>query len=117
VGPQELRELYRKAAALLQPAEEDFGINVIEALACNCPVVAFNRGGATETILEGETGLFFNELDPEVLRLTVDKIESMSFNKTLMRKTALRFSPSTFKEEFQRLLEDKIPSKHGLQKK
>jgi len=43
IDAAELRELYRKTAALIQPAEEDFGINIIEALACRCPVIALSR--------------------------------------------------------------------------
>ena len=117
VEAHELRELYRKAAALLQPGEEDFGINVVEALACHCPVLAFNRGGATETLRDGETGLFFNDLSADAILSTVDKMGGMSFNKPLMRETALRFSAARFKEDFQRLIPDQIPSKDGFQKK
>ncbi len=116
VEAHELRELYRRAAALLQPGEEDFGINVVEALACHCPVIAFNRGGASETLQNGETGIFFNDLNVDALRSAVDKIESIGFNKSLMRETALRFSAARFKDEFQRLI-PKTPSKDGFQKK
>ena len=117
VEAHELRELYRKAAALLQPGEEDFGINVVESLACHCPVVAYNRGGASETVVEGETGIFFNDLTAQSLAEAVDKISSIRFNKPLMRETAQRFSAARFKEEFQRLIADKTPSKNGLPKK
>jgi glycosyltransferase involved in cell wall biosynthesis len=117
IEAHELRELYRKAAALIQPGEEDFGINVVEALACHCPVVALARGGALETVREQESGIFFNELSVSSLQAAVDKSESMSFNKSLMRETALRFSPARFKDEFQRLIPEKAPSKNGFQKK
>lgn len=113
----ELRELYRKAAALVQPGEEDFGINMVEALACQCPVIAFHKGGATETIADGETGIFFNDLNATALGAAVDKFRSISFNKTSMRKTALRFSTARFKDEFQRLIAEKTPSNNGFQKK
>jgi glycosyltransferase involved in cell wall biosynthesis len=117
IESHELRELYRKAAAMIQAGEEDFGINIVEALACGCPVVALNLGGAVELIRNGETGIFFNDLTAESLSAAVDKISSMSFNKTLMRETALRFSASRFKEEFQRLIPNRSPSKDGFQEK
>ncbi len=117
IEAQELRELYRRAAALIQPGEEDFGINVVEALACHCPVVALARGGAQETVRDEETGIFFNELSVPSLQAAVDKTESISFNKSVMRETALRFSPARFKDEFQRLIPEQAPSKNGFQKK
>jgi glycosyltransferase involved in cell wall biosynthesis len=117
IEAHELRELYRKATALIQPGEEDFGINIVEALGCECPVIAYARGGAVETINDGETGLFFNDLTADSLAEKVDKMGSIRFNKSLMRETALRFSPSRFKEEFQRLIPKKVPTKDGFAKK
>ena len=52
---------YRRARALLFPGEEDFGIVPVEAMAHGCPVIAFGVGGATETVVPGETGLLFDE--------------------------------------------------------
>ena len=107
VETEQLRNLYRTASALIQPGEEDFGINIVEALACECPVIAYRAGGAIETVVEGETGLFFNELTAESLSAVIDKTASLGFNKLLMRKTALRFSLERFKAEFQSFVENK----------
>jgi glycosyltransferase involved in cell wall biosynthesis len=107
IEASELRELYRKAAALIQPGEEDFGINLIEAQACQCPVIALARGGALESVTNGETGIFFNDLTAVSLGEAVDKISSIRFNNSLMRETARRFSPARFKSEFQRLIQEK----------
>jgi len=118
IDAAELRELYRKTAALIQPAEEDFGINIIEALACRCPVIALSRGGALESIIEQETGLFFNDLSASALQEAVDKIGSIRFNEVLMRETALRFSPARFRSEFQRLIPEKTAvTTDGISKK
>jgi len=56
VDAETLRDLYRRAQALVMPAEEDFGIAPVESMACGRPVVALNRGGATETVDQGITG-------------------------------------------------------------
>jgi len=52
----EVRDLYRQAAVVLLPGEEDFGLVPVEAQACGTPVVALGRGGATETVVDGVTG-------------------------------------------------------------
>jgi glycosyltransferase involved in cell wall biosynthesis len=61
-----VRDEYRRAMALLLPGEEDFGIAPVESQACGRPVVAFARGGALETVVDGETGVLFNELTTSV---------------------------------------------------
>ncbi len=105
VESTELRELYRKAIAVIQPGEEDFGIGVVEALACQCPVIAYGRGGALESVRDGETGLFFNDLSVMSLSEMVDRARTLRFNKPLMRESALRFSPERFKAEFQSFIQ------------
>ena len=60
-----LRQLYRSAEAVLMPGEEDFGIVPLEAQACGTPVVALGRGGALETVRDGETGVLMPEPGPE----------------------------------------------------
>ncbi len=111
VAVEELRELYQNARALLQTSEEDFGISVVEALACQCPVIAYARGGALEVVEEGETGLFFNDLTAECFSKTVDKIDGLRFNTTRMRERALRFSPNRFRDEIKSLIQNNFSSK------
>jgi glycosyltransferase involved in cell wall biosynthesis len=110
VDATELRRLYRTATALVQSGEEDFGINIVEALASGCPVIAYGKGGALETVTEGESGLFFNDLTAGALAAAVDKIGSIRFNKSLMRATATRFSSERFKGEIQKLIQDRAAS-------
>lgn len=107
VPPDDLRALYRKARALLLPGEEDFGITALEAQACGTPVIAFGRGGALESILPGQTGLFFPELTASGLRAALDKFRSLKFNGTAIRSNAERFSRRAFKEKLTAYLEQK----------
>jgi len=111
IDMNQLRDLYQSAGMLIQPGVEDFGINVIEALACACPVLAYRKGGATETVVEGITGIFFNELTAESLRQSVDKASGMLFNVAFMREMALRFSPSRFQKEIEAIVQEKLQTK------
>jgi glycosyltransferase involved in cell wall biosynthesis len=99
VSAEDLRRLYREAAALLLPGEEDFGISPLEAQACGTPVVAYGRGGVLETVLPGETGLFYGAPTPAALAGALDKFRGMTFNKNSLRAHALTFSRGVFKEK------------------
>jgi len=67
VADAELRRLYRTSRCLIFPQIEDFGIVAVEAQACGLPVVAFSRGGALDTVVDGVTGSFFHTADSESL--------------------------------------------------
>jgi glycosyltransferase involved in cell wall biosynthesis len=107
VEGEELLRLYQDARAYVLPGEEDFGISALEAQACGTPVVAFRRGGATETVLAGETGLFFDELRPESLLTALDKFRGLEFNKKTIRSHAMGFSRGVFKERMTAAIEQK----------
>ncbi len=64
---EDVRELYRGAAVVILPGEEDFGIVPLEAQACGRPVVAYARGGAIETVVSGETGFLVDDAKPRRL--------------------------------------------------
>lgn len=100
-----LRDLYRTAKALIQPGVEDFGINVVEAMACGCPVIAYGKGGATESVQDGLSGLFFNELTPESLIAAVDKGAGFQFNTRDIRQVAEKYSPARFRSEVEKLVQ------------
>lgn len=67
VDDETVRDLYRRAQLLLFPQLEDFGIVAVEAQACGCPVVARRAGGALDTVIEGQTGVFFEDPTPEAV--------------------------------------------------
>jgi glycosyltransferase involved in cell wall biosynthesis len=90
-----LRDLYRRARALVFPQVEDFGIVAVEALACGCPVIAYGGGGATETVTE-DTGVFMQRQTPESLMEAVRAFERRQFDAEKCRANALRFSEARF---------------------
>jgi glycosyltransferase involved in cell wall biosynthesis len=95
-----LRHYLQCARAFIFAAEEDFGIAPVEAQACGTPVIAFGRGGATESVIAGKTGVLFNEQTPESLMQAVITFESMTWDHAFIRQNAERFSIGQFKKQF-----------------
>lgn len=100
-----LRDYMQKARAFVFAAEEDFGIAPVEAQACGTPVIAFGKGGAAETVIPGETGIFFSEQSVRSLIAAVEEFERLSFDPLGIRKNAERFSVERFQREFVSLIE------------
>ncbi|MCD6418813.1 glycosyltransferase [bacterium] len=96
VSDEKKRELLSHTKALIFPGEEDFGIVPIEAQASGRPVIAYGKGGATETVLDGITGIFFKEPSSEALIDAIVRFEQMQFDPQLAVKNARRFSVQNF---------------------
>lgn len=99
LGDDDLLSSYQRAKALILPGEEDFGITSLEAQSCGVPVIAYGRGGATETVVPGRSGLFFSELTVESLIEVLDKFQGLELNKNNIRENALGFSKDKFKDK------------------
>ena len=102
---REMKEYYSKARAFIAPQEEDFGITPIEAMASGRPVIAYNKGGLKETVVEGITGTFFNMQSPQCLIDTIKKFKPERYNPKLIRQHALKFDESSFKRKMKELIE------------
>ena len=91
------------AKAFIFAAEEDFGITPLEAQACGTPVLAFARGGASETVIDGVTGLHFAEQTTTAICDAVERFEAIeaSFEPLEIRAHAQRFSTQRFRREFK----------------
>lgn len=92
-------ELYTKCKAFIFAAEEDAGIVPIEAMAYGKPVIAFGRGGASETVLDKKTGLHFSEQTPDSLALAIREFEELTFDPDEIAKHAQQFSATRFRKE------------------
>ncbi len=98
VSDDELRDLYRRARALIFPQREDFGIVAAEALACGCPVLAFDAGGGREIVTEG-TGVLFPEQTVASLLAAIraqDADRRLDDAGAACRARAEHFSEATF---------------------
>lgn len=97
----------QRAKAFVYAAEEDFGIVNVEAQACGTPVIAYGRGGALETVISGETGLFFEEQSVESVQQAIYKFEDVCdrMSPHRIRLNAERFSAERFRREFGQLID------------
>jgi len=100
----ELVEQYANCRALIFPGEEDFGIAPLEANACGRPVIAFAAGGALETVLEGETGIFFRQATASELRQKVLESQRMHFDPHHLRAHAEKFGTPVFRQRLTEFL-------------
>lgn len=103
-----LQDHMRRARAFLFCSKEDFGIAPVEAQACGTPVIAFGRGGVTETVIDGSTGLFFHEQDPACIVDAVRRFERVEdrFEPEAIRDSVLRFGNDRFRAELAQFAED-----------
>jgi glycosyltransferase involved in cell wall biosynthesis len=104
VTEEEKARLYQGAEAFINPQEEDFGITAVESLASGRPVIAYRKGGATETIIEGKTGMFFDIQTPEALAKTIKNFNSAAFNPQEIKGYAQKFSVDNFKRQMSEFI-------------
>jgi glycosyltransferase involved in cell wall biosynthesis len=102
---EEIRHQYRTTIATILPGEEDFGIVPLEAQACGRPVVALGRGGALETVINGETGILV-EPGPAALTEGLERARTTAWNPARIRAHAEQFSRARFTEEIQHVIDD-----------
>ena len=101
---EDLRRAYAGARALLFPGVEDFGIVPVEAQAAGTPVIAYGVGGARETVVDGETGLFFGEQTVESLCAAIEEFEGRAWDVAACRLNASRFSREVFRARMSAVL-------------
>ncbi len=108
VTDKELVKLYKGAKAFLALAtDEDFGITPVEAMLCGTPVVAFKGGGYLETVVDGRTGVFFEEVSVESLSKAIKRLDKLNINPRDCVNQAKKFSKEKFKKEVLKFVERK----------
>jgi glycosyltransferase involved in cell wall biosynthesis len=110
---EQIRDEYRRAAAVIMPGEEDFGLVPLEAQACGCPSVALARGGALETVKHGETGVLFDEPTVASLTLALEHARAMTFDRVVLRAHAEQFARERYTQQMRTLIEDTLAAPVG----
>ncbi len=105
VSEEEKIKLFENCKAFLNPQEEDFGITVVEAMAAGRPVIAYKKGGATETVEDGVSGIFFDEQTPAAIKEAVTRFNSITFNQNEIRAKAEAYSVENFKAKITEAVE------------
>ena len=102
-----IKDLLERCRGLIFPGVEDFGIVPVEAMAAGAPVIAFARGGALETVVDGRTGVHFHEQTIESLIEAVSRVESgqLSFCSTELHSYAAGFDKMVFKKRMKTFIE------------
>lgn len=109
----EVERLFANCRAFLFPGEEDFGIAPLEAMAAGRPVIAYRAGGAVETVLEGKTGLFFNEPTVDSLVSAIREFDLLVVNPLFIRAHAEKFDIKAFQARLVALVELRLEEHHA----
>lgn len=108
ITDQELANWYRHAKALIMPQEEDFGYVPLEAQVTGCPVIAYGKGGACETVMKNKNNIFFETQSEEALQEALERFEQTSYNGKHTLQAIEPFLEKFSKEQFQRSFETHI---------
>jgi glycosyltransferase involved in cell wall biosynthesis len=108
VAEDERDRLLARARALLFPGEEDFGIVPVEAQAAGLPVIAYGVGGARESVIDGATGVLFDEQSAASLAAAIERFEGMRFADATIRENARRFNRERFHAQMARVIDDAL---------
>jgi glycosyltransferase involved in cell wall biosynthesis len=109
----EVRDLYRSCVATLLPGEEDFGIVPVEAQACGRPVVALGRGGALDTVKNGETGILVDQPTVESFAAGLRRAAATQWDTHRIRQNAERFSQDVFRLALTQAVDETLAAPAG----
>jgi glycosyltransferase involved in cell wall biosynthesis len=101
-----LRWLYRSAAGLVAASHEDFGLTPVEAAAFGKPAAALRWGGFLDTTVEGTTGVFFDEPEPEAIARSIEQLAATAWDADRLRDHADRFSGERFTTRLQQVVDE-----------
>ena len=115
VPDEKLPHYYKNCRAFIMPQEEDFGLTPVEAMSFGKPVLALRHGGATETVIEGVTGEFFDDPIPEALANGIRRLNEnySNYDPIIIRNRVKQFSPETFEKKMLQLITSIYENKHS----
>jgi len=105
LSDREVAKYLANCRALIMPQEEDAGIVPLEAMASGRPVIAYRSGGATETVVDGVTGIFFDQQTALSLVEAVKKFFGMAWQPTAIRQHALQFGINEFQQKMDQFVQ------------
>jgi glycosyltransferase involved in cell wall biosynthesis len=105
----EVEEALNNAKGFIYPAEEDFGIVTVEALAAGAPAIALARAGTLDIVQDGETGILFEHQTVEDVVAAIKRAEGITFYPSKLQRTAKRFNKSLFITKIRKVVTDNIP--------
>lgn len=101
----QMRWAYSRASVLVAASHEDFGLTPLEAAAFGVPTIALRGGGYLDTVLEGETGLFFDHPDAEAIAATLRRANEHAWDPQVLRKRAEEFGEARFVDRIRAIVE------------
>jgi len=107
-GDTETEQAYASATAFIFPADEDFGLTPLEAMAAGTPVIAYGKGGATETVVDGTTGTFFAEQTVASLKAALQAFDPKAYDPAKIRVHAKQFDEAVFIKKIQKFVADNL---------
>lgn len=108
VTDEQMSEYFRSAEAFLWPCFDDFGVVAVEAIAAGTPVIAYKAGGALDYVVDGETGIFFEEQTVESLIAALKDFLNHAFDHAAIAQTAQKFSPLAFDARLTEFISTKM---------
>ena len=110
---EEIRDLYQSCVAAVLPGEEDFGIVPVEAQACGRPVVALGRGGALDTVIDGDTGVLVSDTTVDALAAGLTRAAGTRWDAARIRRHAEKFSRTRFVSDIERVIDETLSAPAG----
>lgn len=108
LADEECRKYMSECRAFIFAGVDDFGLTSVEAMACGAPVIAYNKGGAAEVVVDSETGVFFDQPTRESLCSAILRFESMFFDEKIVTGRAEHFSEEKFTKDFKQIVENEL---------